>query len=161
MSVAKRDYYEVLGIDRGASPEVIKSAYRKLALQWHPDRHQGDDAAKAEAEKKFKQISEAHEVLSDPEKRARYDQFGENWEHGQEFTPPGGAQQMSREEFEELFGRGGGFSDFFAQMFGDQFRSQFRDSRPRHERYRHVGADVRANLQLTISQAIAGGQSRG
>ena len=153
-----QDYYEVLGVARDASPEDIRTAYRKLALEWHPDRHQGD--AKDDAEKKFKQISEAHEVLSDPEKRKRYDQFGQNWEHGQEFTPPEGAQRMSREEFEQMFGQTGGFSDFFAQMFGDQFGSHFGGGRAgRHPRYQHRGADVRADLRLTLTQAIAGGKS--
>ena len=153
-----QDYYEILGVARDASPADIKQAYRKLALKWHPDRHQGE--AKTEAEKTFQRISEANEVLSDPEKRSKYDQFGEHWEQGQEFRPPPGGRTMSREEFEEAFGRDGGFSDFFAQMFGDELRRGFQQSRGTHPRFRHRGADVRAELPLAIGDAIAGGTRR-
>lgn len=151
-----QDYYEVLGVSRSASQEDIRKAYRKLAMEWHPDRHQGE--SKEAAETRFKQISEAHEVLSDPEKRKRYDQFGEHWQHGQEFTPPGGQRTMSREEFERAFGAMGGFSDFFAQMFGDQFQQDFRGAgaRARHRRYKHRGADVRAELSIPLGEAVPG-----
>lgn len=151
-----QDYYEVLGVSRDATQEDIRKAYRKLAMEWHPDRHTGDSKESAEA--KFKQISEAHEVLSDPEKRKRYDQFGEHWQHGQEFTPPGGQRTMSREEFERAFGGMGGFSDFFAQMFGDQFQQDFRGAgaRARHRRYKHRGSDVRAELNIPLGQAVPG-----
>ena len=148
-----QDYYEVLGVPRGASQDQIRKAYRKLAMEWHPDRH--EEQAKAAAEQKFKQISEAHEVLADPEKRKRYDQFGENWQHGQEFTPPRDAGGMSREQFEETFGSSGGFSDFFAQMFGDQFRRDFTGAgRAQHPRYHHRGADVRAELEIPLSEVV-------
>lgn len=157
-----QDYYEVLGVERNASQDDLRKAYRKLAMEWHPDRHQGDSKETAEA--KFKQISEANEVLSDPEKRKRYDQFGEHWKHGQEFTPPGGQRTMSREEFEKAFGGVGGmggmggFSDFFAQMFGDQFQQDFRSAGPqaRHRRYRHRGADVRAEFAIPLGEAVPG-----
>ena len=158
-----QDYYELLGVARGADADTIKRAYRKLALKWHPDRHSGDGAK--EAEERFKRISEAYEVLSDPEKRARYDRFGEHWEHGQEFTPPGGGagaaggRRMSREEFEQAFGGASGFSDFFSEMFGDSFKRDFRGGAGRrHPRYRHRGADVRAELALDVSDAISGGK---
>ena len=153
-----QDYYEILGIPRDASPEAVKKAYRGLALKWHPDRHQG--AQRDAAEERFKRIAEAHEVLSDPEKRARYDRFGENWKHGQEFTPPDGSRTMSREEFEQAFGKTGGFSDFFARMFGEQFRHDFQagEGRQRHARYRYRGADVRAELRLTVGDLIRGGK---
>ena len=124
MSVKFQDYYELLGVPRTASEDEIKKAYRKLALKWHPDRHPAE--GKAKAEEKFKQISEAYEVLSDSKTRQRYDALGQNWKHGQEFTPPpgggGGFRQMSPEEFQRMFGGGGGpggFSDFFANFFGD------------------------------------------
>ena len=153
-----QDYYEVLGVARDASPDEIKKAYRKLALKWHPDRHQG--AAAEEAEREFKRISEANEVLSDPEKRARYDRFGENWEHGQEFTPPPGSQRYSREDFEQAFGGGGGFSDFFSSLFGEDYQREFGGRARSHPRYRHRGADVRAELPLTLGQVLEGGKRR-
>ncbi|MEM9800656.1 MAG: DnaJ C-terminal domain-containing protein [Planctomycetota bacterium] len=153
-----QDYYEVLGVARDASADEIKKAYRKLALKWHPDQHAGED--RADAESRFKSISEAYEVLSDPEKRARYDRFGENWEHGQEFEPEPGARTMSREEFERTFGGtggGGGFSDFFKEMFGEQFRSDFGGRPGTHARYEHRGADARAELNLPLGDALLGG----
>ncbi|QDV08479.1 Curved DNA-binding protein [Planctomycetes bacterium Poly30] len=175
-----QDYYEVLGVPREASDKDIKKAYRKLALKWHPDQHGGDADGGADAESRFKSISEAYEVLSDAEKRARYDRFGEHWEHGQEFRPgssgaqgsgfggarrgsqggPQGSQgpSMSREEFEAAFGSGGGFSDFFQSMFGDQVRRDFAGQAGGHARYRHRGADVRAELHLPIGEALQGGK---
>jgi len=152
-----QDYYKTLGVSRTASADEIKKAYRKLALEWHPDRHKGED--REHAEERFKQIAEAYEVLSDEEKRKRYDEFGRNWQHGQEFTPPRGARTMSREEFEKMFGGFGGFSDFFTSMFGDQFRQDFDQTERAHVRYRHKGADLRAELGLPISAALAGGTS--
>ena len=151
-----RDYYEVLGVERDASEEAIKKAYRKLALKWHPDRHEGEAQERAEA--KFKEASEAYEVLSDPEKRKKYDRFGEHWEHGQEFNPEPGQRTMSREEFEAAFSGSGGFSDFFQEMFGGQFRQDFRDGPKQHTRYSYRGADVRAELHLPIGDALAGGK---
>jgi len=152
-----QDYYEILGVDRTADQAAIKKAYRKLAMKWHPDRHTGE--SKEEAEKKFRQLSEANEVLSDPEKRKKYDRFGKHWQQGQDFRPPPGGQSMSSEEFARMFGEGGGFSDFFKSMFGDQFRRGFEEARP-HPRYRHRGADVRAELTLTVQDALQGGKRR-
>ncbi len=129
MAVKFKDYYEILGVDRKASADEIKKAYRKLALKYHPDKNKSDEAAE-----KFKEISEAYEVLKDPEKRKRYDQFGANWEHGQDFTPPPGWENV---EFRFGGGRGGGraggrgggpmpegFSDFFRMAFGDLLNEQ-------------------------------------
>lgn len=151
-----QDYYEILGVKRDASIDEIKKAYRKLAMKWHPDRHTGDD--RAAAEEKFKRINEAKEVLTDPDKRAKYDKFGQHWEHGQDFRPPqgGGWQTMNPEEFESIFG-GGGFSDFFASMFGDDMRTRYGGARARRARQAR-GADVNAELRLTISDAIEGGK---
>ncbi|MCA8958168.1 MAG: J domain-containing protein [Planctomycetes bacterium] len=156
--VTFQDYYEILGIARDADADAVKKAYRKLAMQWHPDKHQGD--AKAAAEERFKRIAEAYEVLGDPEKRSRYDRFGEHWQHGQEFTPGGeqaGTGSMSREEFERAFG--GGFSDFFSQLFGRQYSDQF-DRASRHRPRRpHRGADLRADLEVPLATALRGGKS--
>ncbi len=149
------NYYETLGVTRDADAKAIKKAYRKLALEWHPDRHKGAD--KEAAETRFKEISEAYEVLSDAEKRELYDRYGENWKHGADFTPPQGAETMGRDEFERAFGSGGGFSDFFTSMFGSRFQRDFAGRK--HERHRQHGADVRAELHLPISAALAGGSS--
>ena len=86
MALKFRDYYEVLGIKRNATQDQIRQAFRKLARKLHPDVNPGDKAS----EEKFKEINEANEVLSDPEKRKRYDQLGANWKDGAEFTPPPG-----------------------------------------------------------------------
>ncbi len=147
-----QDYYEILGVKRDAAPDELKKAFRRLALQWHPDRHLENKAA---AEEKFKRVSEAYEVLSDPVKRAKYDRFGHDFQQGQEFAPPPGSATMSAEEYEKLFG-GGGFSDFFGSLFGEEMRSGSR-GRTRHPRFRHRGADVRAELPLSISDALRGG----
>jgi DnaJ-class molecular chaperone len=152
-----QDYYGVLGVDRKAAADDIKKAYRKLALQWHPDRH--PEGERADAEVHFKRIAEAYEVLSDPEKRSRYDRFGENWKQGDDFRAPEQETRMSPEQFEELFGRGG-FSDFFKTSFGEEFRRQQAGAGSSHRRYRHRGADARAELSLSVSDAMAGGKSR-
>jgi len=85
MAVTYRDYYEILAIKRGASQDEVQRAYRKLARKYHPDVSKASDA-----EEKFKEINEAHEVLKDPEKRKMYDQLGPNWRAGQDFRPPPG-----------------------------------------------------------------------
>jgi curved DNA-binding protein len=151
-----QDYYEALGVKRDASADEIKKAYRKLAMKWHPDRHPEKDRPAAEAQ--FKRISEAYEVLSDPDKRTKYDKFGEHWQHGQDFTPPPGEKGMSREEFEQAFGGAGGFSDFFSNLFGEDMRRKSGGSR-RHARFHQRGADVHAELHLPASQAVHRGKS--
>jgi curved DNA-binding protein len=137
-----KDYYEVLGIKKSAKKDEIKKAYRKLARQYHPDVNPGDKAA----EEKFKEINEAYEVLSDPDKRGKYDQFGSQWQQytrsggrpedfdwGAWSAQPGGGggtytRTVSQEEFEQMFGGGmggmGGFSDFFETLFGGMSRGQ-------------------------------------
>src|ERR1700759_3654430 len=115
------DYYQTLGLTKNASDKDIKNAYRKLARKYHPDLNPND----TEANKKFQQLNEANEVLSDPEKRKQYDQYGENWQHGEAYEQA--RQQQSRQQrsyggggqaFDfEGFGGGGDFSDFFQSMF--------------------------------------------
>ncbi len=120
MAVKFRDYYETLGVARSAKEEEIKRAYRKLARKYHPDLNPHNK----QAEEKFKEIQEAYEVLSDAEKRRKYDQLGANWKNGAEFTPPpnwGGFQGTIN--MDDLFGRAGqqrgnAFSDFFEMLFG-------------------------------------------
>jgi curved DNA-binding protein len=142
------DYYKVLGVDKKASEKDIKNAYRKLARKYHPDLNPND----AEAHKKFQQLNEANEVLSDVEKRKKYDQYGENWQHGAEHEQA--RQQQSRQQSggfgaghssgSEGFG-GDDFSDFFQSMFGGGARSG------RQAKYR--GQDYNAELQLDLREA--------
>jgi DnaJ-class molecular chaperone len=163
------DYYTTLGVGRSASADDIKRAYRKLAKEWHPDRH--PPHKRKEVEAKFKAIAEANEVLSDPEKRKRYDALGEHWRHGQDFQghPGGGHRNVSPEEFARMFGGaggagagGGGFSDFFAQMFGDMFTGgrgggpQPRGGRPQPAA--SVGDDAEAEIELKVGEALLGGK---
>src|SRR3954465_4260938 len=111
------DYYEVLGVNKNATEEEIKKAYRKLARKYHPDLNPKDK----EANKKFQQVNEANEVLSDPEKRKKYDQYGKDWEHSEQFERAGQSRGRSAYPGEQQFsGDFGGdeFSDFFASMFG-------------------------------------------
>jgi len=127
--MSKRDYYEVLGVSRNADEREIKRAYRKLAMKYHPDRNPGDK----EAENKFKEASEAYEVLSDASKRAAYDQFGHAGVEGQ----AGGG-----------FSGGASFSDIFSDVFGDIFGGgRGRDTR---------GADLRYTLELDLEEAVRG-----
>jgi curved DNA-binding protein len=151
-----QDYYRVLGVARSASADDIKKAYRRLALEWHPDRHAAENRDAAEA--KFRRISEAYEVLSDQEKRKRYDELGASWQQGQDFRPPPGGARMSREKFERRFG-GSGFSEFFETVFGEQFGRQFRGGRP-PRRFRVLGTDVQAEMTLGLSDTLAGGKRR-
>lgn len=150
--MAKKNYYQVLGVPRTASPEEIKKAYRKLAVKFHPDRNPGD----AKAEERFKEISEAYDVLKDPKKREIYDQFGATsaGQGGFAGGPFGGfrggraGSYQSSENFQDLFG------DIFEDLFrpggaAAGFRSQTR-ARPR---------DLQYNLQITMEEAAAGTQS--
>jgi len=117
MAVKFQDYYETLSVERNASEDEIKKAYRKLARKYHPDVNQDNGA-----EEKFKQINEAYEVLKDSEKRKLYDQLGPDWQAGQDFKPPPGWENVHFEfgtgAQAEAFNFGGGFSDFFETLFG-------------------------------------------
>ena len=136
--MAKRDYYEVLGVARDAGEDDLKKTYRKLAMQWHPDRNQGN----ADAEAKFKELNEAYDVLKDAEKRAAYDRFGHAaFEQG---GPGGGGGGGGP------FG-GGGFEDIFEEMFG-RFGGGGRGQRAAAGR----GADLRTQVEVSLEEAFAG-----
>jgi molecular chaperone DnaJ len=138
--MSKRDYYEVLGVVRTATEAEMKSAFRKLAMQYHPDKNPGDH----EAEVKFKEINEAYQTLSDAQKRAAYDRFG----HAA-FANGGGAG-------------GPGFGNDFSDFMSDIFENFFGDGRPgggaraRGGNGRERGSDMRYNLEITLEEAFAG-----
>jgi len=140
------DYYKILGIDKTALPKDIKSAYRKLARKYHPDLNPNDK----DANKNFQQINEANEVLSDPEKRKKYDEYGKDWQHADEFEKQKQYQQQSSNSRGSGFSQGqsgGDFSDFFESMFGGAAGG----SRGRQAKYR--GEDFNAELKLELIDA--------
>src|SRR5215207_10057795 len=161
MPVQFKDYYEVLGVSRTASDDDIKKAFRKLARQYHPDVAKN----KKEAEEKFKEINEAYEVLSDAEKRRKYDQLGANWKQGAEFRPPQGWQEFSGSrgrqsgnggvEFE--FG-GTGFSDFFEQLFGQRGQRGRGGGgagfRPTQDDIAESGRHIEGDIMVTLEEAL-------
>src|SRR5437764_652797 len=141
------DYYQVLGVNKNATDEEIKKAYRKLARKYHPDLNPNDK----EANKKFQQINEANEVLSDPEKRKKYDQYGKDWKHAEEFEKAKQSRQQwadasaGQEAFSGSFDEEG-FSDFFQSMFGGGRRSRASQTKFR-------GEDYNAELHLALKDA--------
>ena len=141
--MAKEDYYKILGVDRNADDQTIKKAYRNLAMKYHPDRNQGD----AKAEKRFKDLNEANDVISDEEKRAAYDRFG------QAAFELGGASSGG---FDQGFGHGfSGFSDIFDEMFGDAFSGNRQGQNSQSGR----GADLRYNMEISLTQAFKGNKT--
>lgn len=143
------DYYKILGLDKNASADDIKKAYRKLARKYHPDLNPNDK----EANKKFQQLNEANEVLSDPEKRKKYDQYGKDWQHAEQFEQARQYQRAPRQEGEEFFTGDfgeGSFSDFFESLFGGSPRGS-RSSRGSQVKFR--GEDYHAELQVNLSDA--------
>ncbi len=160
-----KDYYKLLGVEKDATQEEIKKAYRKLALKYHPDRNPDNK----EAEEKFKEITEANEVLSNPEKRKKYDQLGANWKYYQQpgaggpgmedfFSQFGGRGGGGRTTYQysgdlgDMFGNIGGFSDFFESFFGGRGTAGrsggFTNARK--------GQDYEANLNLTLEEVFNG-----
>lgn len=153
MAVKYQDYYEILGVPRDAQQKEIKTAYRKLARQHHPDLHSAEE--KEAAEERFKKINEAYEVLSDPKKRAKYDKLGPNWQAGEEFQYH---PDMDGMHFYSSTGKDSGFSSFFDMLFGG-FRQGFDAFGGEHPRGRASGgSDVEAELNLTLEEAYHGGE---
>ena len=151
MAVKFRDYYEVLGVPRTATAEDIKRAYRQLARKHHPDLKPA--AERAAAAERFKEINEANEVLSDPDKRVKYDALGQNWKSGMDFTPPPGSRGApDAAEWEDL----GDVSDFFASLFG---RGAGRGGRG-GARITLAGNDVEAESTVTLDELFRGGKRR-
>ena len=157
MAVKFKDYYEILGVKRDATEDQIRQAFRKLARKHHPDLNPGDKAA----EERFKEINEANEVLSDSEKRKRYDQLGANWQNGAEFTPPPGWGRVNvdYEDLSSVFS-GGGFSDFFESLFGGGRSAGQNDARRRSSRSRAKGQDAEAEMEISLEDAHRGGRHR-
>ncbi|HLX92099.1 MAG TPA: J domain-containing protein [Puia sp.] len=167
------DYYKILGIEKNASEEEIKKAYRKLARKHHPDLNPHDK----EANKRFQQINEANEVLSDPEKRKKYDQYGKDWQHAEQFEQARHQQQQRRGGNQEEFSFSGDFgdgdfSDFFSSLFGREAgrsrRSNFRGGDYEAEVHLHL-KDVYSthkqtltvegkNIRITIPAGVEDGQ---
>src|SRR3977135_2371053 len=165
MAVKTRDYYEVLGVSRGASADEIKTAYRKLARKFHPDLNPGDKAA----EERFKELQEAYDTLSDAENRKLFDKYGENWKavkQGGGAPPPGwegtrttgagaGGFDFSGFDFGGMGGGGAGF-DIFEEMFSGGGAG--RAGRGRQRKRRERGDDVEAQLELSLEEAHHGGR---
>ncbi|AGA76868.1 molecular chaperone DnaJ [Echinicola vietnamensis] len=139
--MAKRDYYEVLGLSKGAGADEIKKAYRKMALKYHPDKNPGDQ----EAEEKFKEAAEAYEVLSNPEKKQRYDQFGHQGVSGNGGFGGGGGMNMDDifSQFGDIFGGGGGFESFFGGGRGGGRRMR-------------KGTNLRVKLKVNLKEVANG-----
>lgn len=164
------DYYTVLGVAKTAGEAEIKSAYRKLALKHHPDRNQ---SSKAAAESRFKEINEAYEVLSDPQKRKLYDQYGKDWQGGQGYRPPpGGGYQQHRQpggfQYHYQGGEGGqggfeqfgDFSDFFKSMFGGGRGFEGFGGMEGEGAGGRSPLDMEAELQLSVEDLIRGGHKQ-
>ncbi len=150
MATSPRDYYQVLGLARTASTDDIKKAYRRLARQVHPDLHSG--SKKAEMEKKFKELNEAHEVLSDPDKRKKYDQYGAEWEQAdayEEARRRAGARSYAGGEASGAFG-GETFSDIFENLFGGGGRGGTSRGFPSQ------GEDLETEAELTLREVVTG-----
>jgi len=155
MATTPRDFYQVLGLSRTASADEIKKAYRRLARQYHPDLHSG--SKKAEMEKKFKELNEAHEVLSDPDKRQKYDQYGAQWEQAEAFEKARQQAGAGAQGFRwEQAGRGGG--DFNNEAFSDIFENLFsgRGRAGGGRGFAVPGEDLETEVELTLREVLTG-----
>ncbi|MDR2137831.1 MAG: DnaJ domain-containing protein, partial [Synergistaceae bacterium] len=153
MAVQYKDYYEILGVTRTASQDEIRKTYRKLAKKYHPDVSKDKNA-----DKRYKEINEAYEVLKDPDKRAKYDMLGANWEQGQDFTPPPGWQGGGPRV--EFGGEWSSFSDFFKTIFGEPggFGDIFSGAGGRVQQGRRdQQRDREVILELSLEEAVRGG----
>ena len=148
--MAGKDYYQILGVSRNASEKEIKQAYRRLARKHHPDLNPNDKSAEA----RFKEINAAYEVLSNPEKRKKYDQFGEQWEYADQFAKAGGQERVRWD-----FGKGGAtfeygdlseFGDIFSSLFGDS------DIGSRMRRGPQRGQDIESPIEVSLEEAYHG-----
>jgi len=157
-----KDYYKILGVSKSATEKEIKSAYRKLAQKYHPDRNPGNQ----KAEDKFKEINEAHEVLGDPQKRAKYDQLGSSYAQWERAGRPGGGfdfgqwtsgrsggTRVEYRDLNDLFG-GGGFSDFFTSLFGGGFGEPAARTSSRRVR----GEDMEQPVEISLEEAYHGAE---
>lgn len=155
-----KDYYKTLGVSKTASQDEIKKAYRKLALKYHPDKTKGDK----QSEEKFKEVSEAYEVLKDPEKRKKYDQLGANWKQyeqsgfdgfNRQYAGRGGQRVHFEGNLNDIFGQAGsGFSDFFDMFFGGSSAGGFGFGGTNQRRQK--GKDVHATLDISLEDAFHG-----
>lgn len=149
------DYYKILGVDKGATDKDIKNAYRKLARKYHPDLNPNDAGAK----KKFQQINEANEVLSDPEKRKKYDQYGKDWQHADQFEQARRQQHHQQQQHTggSSFRDGSSFTgsgDFSGQDYSEFFESFFGGGSGQGNRVKFKGEDYQAELHLTLKDAL-------
>ena len=157
-----KDYYKILGVERNASEEEIRKAYRKLALQYHPDRNPDDK----QAEERFKEINEAYQVLSDSEKRSVYDRLGSDYSNWQRRGAPGdfnwdqygggfpGGVRVEYGDIDDLFGGAGGFSDFFRTIFGREAQGAGTGTRTRTRQQQPQG--YQQELEITLEEAYQG-----
>ena len=155
-----KDYYKTLGVERNASEDDIRKAYRKLAMQYHPDRNPNDK----QAEDRFKEINEAYQVLNDPKKRAHYDRLGSDYSTWQRRGAPGdfnwddyvggypGGTRVNMEDLEDLFGGAGGFSDFFRTIFGQGAGA----GTGTRTRTRQQPQGYQQELEITLEEAYQG-----
>ncbi len=149
--MAKKDYYQVLEIKRGATEKEIKQAYRKLARKYHPDVNPGDTSTEA----KFKEVNEAYEVISDPEKRKKYDRFGDQWQHADQFAGAGSRGPFNQGNVHFDFGQsggGGGFESIFGDLFSNFGGGGGTGTRTRPQRKRAIEYSV----EITLEEAFAG-----